>query len=100
MLLLMPPQTALIFRRICRCAELNIELCSENLFKSLVEKRHIASPQCLGVKVIWHKQISGSVVKIKVNGLNSADPCIVGNVGNFRFTVIAYNFPCVFKGVH
>ena len=33
-------------------------------------------------------------------GLNSADPCIVGDVGNFRFTVIAYNFPCVFKGVH
>ena len=48
----------------------------------------------LGTKAV------GSIVKIKVNGLNSADPCIVGDVGNFRFTVVAYNFPCVFKGVH
>ena len=47
------------------------------------------------MKIVRDDQVSGIAVEIKLERLNAADPCVVGNVSDFVMTVGTDKLPRV-----
>ena len=77
--------------------ERDFELVVEDSLKRLVQQRNIAARDRLAVKVVGNDQIGSVRVKIQLQRLDTDDPGIVCDVGDFCFAVGAHQLPRVAK---
>ena len=77
--------------------EVDFEFIVKDSFKRLVEKRNVAALYGLTVKIVRYDKMRRVGVEVEIQRLDTANPCVVGNLGDFVLTVGADKLPRVVK---
>jgi hypothetical protein len=75
--------------------QVDVEFVVKDRLERFIEKRYVAALDGLAVKVVWHQQISGVIVKVEPQRFDTADPGVIGNLGDLVLAVRANELPRV-----